>query len=121
MSAQNLLDPNEGVVELWVDWLEVFEGQRLVQDALVKWQWETRVDELAVEKRLKMIEVEFDWNFSVVFTGPTGWCETMTNHGNEAADELEIFKVVGIYVGGGVDLKTVVFFSSIFKKTVHGV
>lgn len=47
------LDPHEGVVELRVYWLQVFEGQRLVQDALVKWEWEASVDKLSVEKSLK--------------------------------------------------------------------
>ena len=32
------LDPHEGVVELWIYRLQVFEGQRLVQDTLVKRQ-----------------------------------------------------------------------------------
>ena len=47
------LDPHEGVVELWIYRLQVFEGQRLVQDTLVKRQWETSVDELSVEKSLR--------------------------------------------------------------------
>lgn len=47
------LDPHEGVVELGVYWLQVFESQRFVQDTLVKWQRETSVDELAVEKSLR--------------------------------------------------------------------
>lgn len=37
-SFVNSLDPHEGVVELWINGLQVVEGQRLVEDALVKWQ-----------------------------------------------------------------------------------
>ena len=45
----------------------------------------------------------------------------MTNHGNEASDELKILEVVGVDVGGGVDLETVVIFAGVFKQAVHGV
>lgn len=48
-------------------------------------------------------------------------CDKMTNHGNEASYKLEIFEVVWVDVGGGVDLETVVIFASIFKQAVHGV
>lgn len=44
-----------------------------------------------------------------------------TNHGNEATYELEVLEVVGVDVGGGVDLQTVVIFTSIFKQAIHGV
>lgn len=49
----NLLDPYERVVKFRVHGLQVFEGQRLVQDALVEGQRETRVDELAMEQSLR--------------------------------------------------------------------
>lgn len=45
----------------------------------------------------------------------------LTNHGNEASDELEILEVVRVDVGSRVDLKTVVIFTSVFKQAVHGV
>ena len=47
-----LPDPDEGVVELWVDGLQVLQEQLLVEHALVEGQREARVDELAVEQRL---------------------------------------------------------------------
>lgn len=37
LAVLHSLDPHEGVIKLRVYWLQVFEGQRLVQDALVKW------------------------------------------------------------------------------------
>ena len=49
----NILDPDEGVVELWVYGLQVLEGQRFVQNTLVEGQGESSVDELAVEQSLK--------------------------------------------------------------------
>ncbi len=45
----------------------------------------------------------------------------MTNHCNEASDKFEILEVVGVDVGGRVDLETVVIFTGIFKQAVHGV
>lgn len=42
-------------------------------------------------------------------------------HGNKSSDKLEIFEVVWVYGRGRVDLQTVVVFTRIFKKTVHGV
>lgn len=45
----------------------------------------------------------------------------MTNHGNKASYELEILEVVRVDVGGWVDLKTVVIFTSIFKQAIHRV
>lgn len=54
MASQDALPPNpyQGVVELWVNGLQVFEDQLLVQHALVERQREAGVDELAVEKCL---------------------------------------------------------------------
>lgn len=45
----------------------------------------------------------------------------MTNHGDEASNELEILEMVGVDVRGRVDLETVVIFTSIFEQAVHGV
>lgn len=45
----------------------------------------------------------------------------MTHHGDEASDELEVPEVVGVDVGRGVDLQTVVVFAGVFKQAVHGV
>lgn len=42
-------------------------------------------------------------------------------HGNKSSNELEIFEVVWVDGRGRVDLQTVVVFTRIFKKTVHGV
>lgn len=42
-------------------------------------------------------------------------------HGDEASNELEVFEVVGVDVGGGVYLKAVVVFASVLKQAVHGV
>lgn len=42
-------------------------------------------------------------------------------HGDEAPDELEVLEVVGVDVGGGVDLQTVVVLAGIFEQAVHGV
>ena len=43
------------------------------------------------------------------------------SHGDEAPDELEIMQVVGVDVGGGVDLKTVVVLVGVLEEAVHGV
>lgn len=51
--SSDLLDPDERVVELRVDGLQVFESQWLVQNALVEGQRETRVDEFTMEQGLK--------------------------------------------------------------------
>lgn len=48
-------------------------------------------------------------------------CDEPTDHGNETSNKLEIFEVVWVDVGGGVDLETVVIFAGIFKQAVHGV
>lgn len=50
--GHKLPDPYEWVVELWVNGLEIFEDELLVQHAFVKRQREACVDELAVEKCL---------------------------------------------------------------------
>lgn len=46
-------DPDEGVVELWVDGLQVLDGQLLAQHLLVEGHAEAVVDELAVIQRLR--------------------------------------------------------------------
>lgn len=51
--SSDLLDPDQRVVEFWVYWLQVFESQRFVQNAFVEWQWETCVDEFAMEQGLR--------------------------------------------------------------------
>lgn len=51
--SPDLLDPDEGVVKLRIDGLQVFESQRFVQNALVEGQGETRVDELSMEQGLE--------------------------------------------------------------------
>lgn len=48
-----LPDPYKWVVELWVNGLQVFEYQLLVQHAFIERQREAGVDELAMEKRLQ--------------------------------------------------------------------
>lgn len=47
--------------------------------------------------------------------------DKITNHGNEASNELEVLKVVRVDVGGRVDLEAVVVLTSVFKQTVHGI
>ena len=42
-------------------------------------------------------------------------------HGDEAPDELEVLEVVGVDVGGRVDLQTVVVLAGVLKQTVHGI
>lgn len=42
-------------------------------------------------------------------------------HGDKSSNKLEIFEVVWVDGRGGVDLQTVVVFTGIFKKTIHGV
>lgn len=42
-------------------------------------------------------------------------------HGDEASDELEVLEMIGVDVGGRIDLQTVVVLASILKQTVHGV
>lgn len=44
-----------------------------------------------------------------------------TNHGDKAPDELKILEVVGVDVGRGVDLQTVVIFAGVLEEAVHGV
>lgn len=51
--SQNLLDPDERVVKLWIYGLQVFESQWFVQNPLVEREGETRVDEFAMEQGLK--------------------------------------------------------------------
>lgn len=51
--GRTLPDPDERIVELWINGLQVFEDQLLVQHAFVEGQGEACVDELAVEKRLE--------------------------------------------------------------------
>ena len=53
-----LPDPDEGVVELGVDGLQVLQQQLLVEHALVEGQREACVDELAVEQRLSTAQTE---------------------------------------------------------------
>ena len=40
---------------------------------------------------------------------------------NDPSYELEVGQVVGVDVGGRVDLKTVVVFTGVLEQTVHGV
>lgn len=47
------LNPHEGVIKLRIYWLQIDECQRFVEHSFVKWQRETSVDELAVEKSLR--------------------------------------------------------------------
>ncbi len=49
----NWLDPDERVVKLWVDGLQVFQSQGLVQDALVERQREARIDEFPMKQGLQ--------------------------------------------------------------------
>jgi len=42
-------------------------------------------------------------------------------HGDESTDKLEIVQVIGIDVGGRIDLKAVVILIGVFKEAVHGV
>lgn len=42
-------------------------------------------------------------------------------HGDETADELEVFEVVWVDGGGGVYLEAVVVLPRVLKQTVHGV
>lgn len=54
LSSKDISPPNpyKRVVELWINGLQVFEDQLLVQHALVERQRKACVDELAVEKCL---------------------------------------------------------------------
>jgi len=52
----NRLDPDEGVVKLGVNGLQVFESPGLVQDTLVERQREARVDELPMKQGLQESE-----------------------------------------------------------------
>lgn len=47
--SPDLLDPDERVVKLWIYGLQVFEGQRFVQNPLVEGEGKTCVDEFAME------------------------------------------------------------------------
>lgn len=47
-----VLNPHERVVELRIDGLQIFDSQRFVENALVKRQRETRVDELPMKESL---------------------------------------------------------------------
>lgn len=49
------------------------------------------------------------------------WNYVNVYHGDKSSNELEIFEVVWVDGRGGVDLQTVVVFTGIFKKTIHGV
>ena len=40
-------------------------------------------------------------------------------HRYESPDELEVVEVVGVDVGGGVDLQGVVVLVGVLKKTIH--
>lgn len=55
--ASDLLDPDERVVKLWVNGLQIFESQGFVQNPLVEREGETGVDELAMEQSLKRSNV----------------------------------------------------------------
>jgi len=52
----NWLDPDEGVVKLGVNGLQVLESPGLVQDTLVERQREARVDELPMKQGLQESE-----------------------------------------------------------------
>lgn len=52
----NWLDPDEGVVKLGVNGLQVFQSPGLVQDALVERQREARVDEFPMKQGLQESE-----------------------------------------------------------------
>lgn len=54
LSSEDISSPNpyKRVVELWINGLQVFEDQLLVQHAFIERQRKARVDELAVEKSL---------------------------------------------------------------------
>lgn len=47
------LDPDERVVKLRVDGLQVFQSQRFIQDALIKGQREACVYELSMKESLR--------------------------------------------------------------------
>lgn len=47
--------------------------------------------------------------------------QSEAHHGNEASDEAEVRKVVGVDGGSRVDLQTVVVLAGVFKQAVHGV
>lgn len=51
-APEQVPDPYKGVVELWVNRLQIFEDELLVQHAFVERQGEACVNELAVEQCL---------------------------------------------------------------------
>lgn len=70
-----LPDPYKWVVKLWVNGLQVFEDQLLVQHAFVERQRKACVDELAVEKCLhkKIDKKRFDFFFYFTCLTGNGW------------------------------------------------
>lgn len=88
-----ILYPDERVVELRVDRLDVLDGQLLVQHALVEGHGEPAVDEPAM----------------------------VQGHRDEASDELEVLQVIGIHVRGGIYLQAVVVLVRVLKEAVHGI
>lgn len=86
-------DPDEGVVKFWVNGLQIFEDELLVEHSFVERQRETSVNKLPVKK-----------------------C-----HSDEASYEAEVGQMVRVDGGRWVDLQTVVTLSRVFEQTVHGV
>lgn len=52
-SHPDLLDPNEWIIEFWIDGLQVLQSQGFVQNTLIERQGETCVYEFSMEQGLE--------------------------------------------------------------------